>query len=114
MNVSTVRLIVPLLCGLLCLAVLNSNAKEPQNAKPSPTPKSSEKATTVKSSKSNSSDRATTINNSKSNNFRTANPKASATPNRDVQNNLVGIDYRPAGDAKQKYKAKVSPTPKAK
>jgi hypothetical protein len=53
MNVPGIRLIVPLLCGLLLLAVPSSNAKEPEKAKPSPTPKSAERATTVNSTRSN-------------------------------------------------------------
>lgn len=100
MNIPGSRLIVPLLCGSLLLAVQGSDAKE--KAKPSPTPKAKTTSTT-------------TSNASRSNSLRTVNPRASATPNRDVQNTLVGIDYRPSGDApKQKFKAKTSPTPKAK
>lgn len=112
MNISTVRLIVPLLCGLLVLAVPSGNAKEP---KPSPRPKNSEKVTTANSTRSNTlrsaasptpaaNTRASSVNGTRS----TAKPKA--TPNPDI----VGIDYRPGGDAKQKYKAKAPPTPKAK
>gem|GEM_PF-5114838 len=39
MNISPFRLIVLLQCGLLFLAVRSSDAKEPEKAKPSPTPK---------------------------------------------------------------------------
>lgn len=43
MNIPGIRLIIPLLFGLLFLAVESSNAKDPEKAKPSPTPNPSER-----------------------------------------------------------------------
>ena len=121
MTIPGIRLIVPLLCGLLLLAGANSDAKE--KAKPSPTPTSKRSSAVVSIGKVPSRITAsptpkpnapTTVSSSKSNqNDRMANPKARTTSNPDA-NKLTGVDLRPSDDAKPKYKAKASPTPKAK
>ncbi|MEY2490788.1 MAG: hypothetical protein QOC70_2730 [Verrucomicrobiota bacterium] len=107
MNIFAIRLIVPALCGLLCLAVAIINAKEPEKAKPSPTPKLENRHTKTKKSEDTSNTFQSRISiETAVGGTRTANPKASPTPKSNEASTFNG-------GRSNTFRA-ASPTPKAK
>lgn len=107
MNILGIRLIVPLLCGLLLLAVASINAKE--KAKPSPTPSKKDTNSQVLPSRISV---ATSLGTDPVQ--RTANPKASPTPKTVKSSTERRFDVVPGTDASRQTKPSPTPTPKAK